>query len=207
MKNKVPSLIAEGILFCGSGILLLSYSLMSYAKSFNKAWSQSPYLFPALVGAALVGLSVWIMGQGVLAMKRAAAESAAVQNGAAQNSESQSAGTQGGAAQNTGDQNAAAAKMAGSTKSRGKLLSILVVLVLCCLYYLVLAEVSIPRVTIGILSLSITISIFEVATVVFLIAMMAFMGVRKVPVLVLVPLGTSLFLSIAFRTFLHVMLP
>ena len=56
MKNKVSSLIAEGILFCGSGILLLSYSLMSYAKSFNKAWSQSPYLFPALVGAALIGL-------------------------------------------------------------------------------------------------------------------------------------------------------
>ena len=27
MKNKVSSLIAEGILFCGSGILLLSYSL------------------------------------------------------------------------------------------------------------------------------------------------------------------------------------
>ena len=27
MKNKVSSLIAEGILFCGSGILLLSYVL------------------------------------------------------------------------------------------------------------------------------------------------------------------------------------
>ena len=64
MKNKVSSLIAEGILFCGSGILLLSYSLMSYAKSFNKAWSQSPYLFPALVGAAMIGLSLWIIGQG-----------------------------------------------------------------------------------------------------------------------------------------------
>ena len=76
MKNKGSSLIAEGILFCGSGILLLSYSLMSYAKSFNKAWSQSPYLFPALVGAALIGLSVWIMGQGVLEMKRAAAGTA-----------------------------------------------------------------------------------------------------------------------------------
>ena len=48
MKNKVSSLIAEGILFCGSGILLLSYSLISYAKAFNKSWSQSPYLFPAL---------------------------------------------------------------------------------------------------------------------------------------------------------------
>lgn len=61
MKNKVSSLIAEGILFCGSGILLLSYSLISYAKAFNKVWSQSPYLFPALVGAALIGLSTWIM--------------------------------------------------------------------------------------------------------------------------------------------------
>lgn len=178
MKNKVSSLIAEGILFCGSGILLLSYSLMSYAKSFNKAWSQSPYLFPALVGAALIGLSVWIMGQGVLEMKRSAAQAD-------------------GAAQNAGN----------GANSRRKLVAVLSVLVLCVLYYLVLGEVSIPRVTIGILSFSITISIFEVATVVFLIAMMAFMGVRKVPVLILVPIGTSLFLSIAFRTCLHVMLP
>lgn len=182
MKNKVSSLIAEGILFCGSGILLLSYSLMSYAKSFNKAWSQSPYLFPLLVGAALIGLSVWIMGQGVREMKRAAAGTGAAQKNAVQSAEN-------------------------AAKTRSKLLSVLVVLVLCILYYLVLGEVSIPRVTIGILSFSITISIFEVATVVFLIAMMAFMGVRKVPVLILVPVCTSLFLSIAFRTCLHVMLP
>ena len=173
MKNKVSSLIAEGILFCGSGILLLSYSLMSYAKSFNKAWSQSPYLFPALVGAALIGLSIWIMGQGVLAMKR-------VGNGIT---------------------------LKEKTDSKGKMARVLGVLVLCGIYYLVLGEVSIPRVTIGILSFSITISIFEVATVIFLIAMMWFMKVRKVAVLVLVPIGTSLFLSIAFRTCLHVMLP
>lgn len=48
---------------------------------------------------------------------------------------------------------------------------VLGVLVLCGLYYLVLGEVSIPRVTIGILSFSIAISIFEIATVIFLIAM------------------------------------
>ena len=164
MKNKVSSLIAEGILFCGSGILLLSYSLISYAKAFNKSWSQSPYLFPALVGAALIGLSIWIMGQGVLAMKRAG-------NGIT---------------------------LKEKTDSKGKMARV---------YYLVLGAVSIPRVTIGILSFSITISIFEVATVIFLIAMMWFMKVRKVAVLVLVPIGTSLFLSIAFRTCLHVMLP
>lgn len=173
MKNKVSSLIAEGILFCGSGILLLSYSLISYAKAFNKSWRQSPYLFPALVGAALIGLSIWIMGQGVLAMKRAG-------NGIT---------------------------LKEKTDSKGKMARVLGVLVLCGLYYLVLGEVSIPRVTIGILSFSITISIFEVATVIFLIAMMWFMKVRKVAVLVLVPIGTSLFLSIAFRTCLHVMLP
>ena len=164
MKNKVSSLIAEGILFCGSGILLLSYSLISYAKAFNKSWSQSPYLFPVLVGAALIGLSIWIMGQGVLAMKR-------VGNGIT---------------------------LKEKTDSKGKMARVLGVLVLCGLYYLVLGEVSIPRVTI---------SIFEVATVIFLIAMMWFMKVRKVAVLVLVPIGTSLFLSIAFRTCLHVMLP
>ena len=173
MKNKVSSLIAEGILFCGSGILLLSYSLISYAKAFNKSWSQSPYLFPVLVGAALIGLSIWIMGQGVLAMKR-------VGNGIT---------------------------LKEKTDSKGKMARVLGVLVLCGLYDLVLGEVSIPRVTIGILSFSITISIFEVATVIFLIAMMWFMKVRKVAVLVLVPIGTSLFLSIAFRTCLHVMLP
>lgn len=173
MKNKVSSLIAEGILFCGSGILLLSYSLISYAKAFNKSWSQSPYLFPALVGVLLIGLSIWIMGQGVLAMKRAG-------NGTTP---------------------------AKAADSKGKAARVLGALILCGLYYLALAEVSIPRVTIGILSFSITISIFEVATVVFLIAMMWFMKVRKVAVLVLVPIGTSLFLSVAFRTCLHVMLP
>lgn len=87
MKNKVSSLIAEGILFCGSGILLLSYSLISYAKAFNKAWSQSPYLFPALVGAALIGLSIWIMGQGVLAMKRTAGESVLAKEADAQSAD------------------------------------------------------------------------------------------------------------------------
>ena len=62
MKNKVSSLIAEGILFCGSGILLLSYSLISYAKAFNKSWSQSPYLFPVLVGADLEPVKGMMVG-------------------------------------------------------------------------------------------------------------------------------------------------
>ena len=65
MKNKIHSLIVEGVLFCGSGLGLLSYSLVSYRKSFNKDWAQSPYLFPLIVGAAMTGLSAWLIGEGL----------------------------------------------------------------------------------------------------------------------------------------------
>ena len=73
MKNKIHSLIVEGIVFCGSGLVLLSYSLSSYAKGFNKSWVQSPYLFPLIVALAMIGLSLWIVGEGVTAMKKEAA--------------------------------------------------------------------------------------------------------------------------------------
>ena len=84
---------------------------------------------------------------------------------------------------------------------------VVIAMILCMLYYAALAFLKIPYITIGILSFMYTFSTFEVVTVVFLIAMMIFMGVRKIPVLVFVPIGTTLFLSLAFRTFLHVLLP
>ncbi len=171
MKNKVSSLIAEGILFCGSGILLLSYSLISYAKAFNKSWSQSPYLFPALVGAALIGLSIWIMGQGVLAMKR-------VGNGITLK----------------------------ETDSKGKMARVLGVLVLCGIYYLVLGEVSIPRVTIGILSFSITISILRLRRLFSDRYDVVYEG-EKSGCACTCSYWDIIVLSIAFRTCLHVMLP
>ena len=170
MKNKIHSLIVEGIVFCGSGLVLLSYSLLSYAKGFNKSWAQSPYLFPLIVAIAMIGLSLWIVGEGVTAMKKAAA--------------------------NSDDKKP---EKAGKTEKRRW--------VLCAIYYAALAFIKIPYITIGILSFAYTFSTFEVVTVVFLIAMMIFMGVRKIPVLVFVPIGTTLFLSLAFRTFLHVLLP
>ncbi len=64
MKGKALSLIIEGILFCGSGLGLLSYSLLSFGNSFQKDWTQSPYLFPLLVGICLAALSVCLMGDG-----------------------------------------------------------------------------------------------------------------------------------------------
>ena len=42
MKNKIHSLIVEGIVFCGSGLVLLSYSLSSYAKGFNEKLGTVP---------------------------------------------------------------------------------------------------------------------------------------------------------------------
>ena len=84
---------------------------------------------------------------------------------------------------------------------------VVLTLILCGGYYLALANLKIPYITIGIFSFMYTFSTFEVATVVFLAAMMGFMGVRKPFILVLVPLGTTLFLSIAFRMLLHVLLP
>ena len=155
--------------------MLLSYSLSSYAKGFNKSWAQSPYLFPLIVAIAMIGLSLWIVGEGVTAMKK----EAAVPND----------------------------KKVSKEEKTEKRRWVVIALILCVLYYAALAFIKVPYVTIGILSFAYKFSTFEVVTIVFLIAMMIFMGVRKIPVLVFVPIGTTLFLSLAFRTFLHVLLP
>ncbi|MCI8453411.1 MAG: hypothetical protein HFE84_02165 [Lachnospiraceae bacterium] len=171
MKRKNHSLIVEGILFCGSGLALLSYSLTSYAKAFNKDWGQSPYLFPLLISLAILGLSVWIIGEGILAMKKEQAEEISKKGSARQT------------------------------------LWVVTALILCLFYYGALAALKLPRITVGILGFSFLFSTFEIVTVLFLAAMMVFMGVRKWAVLAFVPVGTTLFLSIAFRTLLHVLLP
>lgn len=175
MRNKINSLIVEGIVFCGSGLALLSYSLISYQKAFNKVWAQSPYLFPLFVAIAMIGLSLWIMGEGIRKMRKETAANI---------------------------QSPKAAKESGE-----KIRWVTTAVVICLIYYTALATFKIPYVTIGIVSFMYTFSTFEVVTVVFLIAMMVFMGVRKPVILALVPFGTTLFLSLTFRTFLHVLLP
>lgn len=185
MKTKIHSLIIEGIIFCGSGLLLLSYSLISYNKAFNKEWGQSPYLFPLIVALALIGLSVWLMCEGAKAMKRPEGSGNPVR------------------ARDEEKGNSGETAVLPSVKIRG----VVTTLVLCALYYAALAFLKIPYITVGILSFQYTFSTFEVVTLVFLGAMMAYMGVRKPLLLTLVPVGTTLFLSIAFRTLLHVLLP
>lgn len=209
MKTKIHSLIIEGIVFCGSGLLLLSYSLTSYSKAFNKEWGQSPYLFPLLVAAALIGLSVWLMMEGVRAMKKTGKAEMPLTEGSpavspAQLPQDSPEAEQQEAGQETMPMQAGlGAAVSRSKKIRG----VVIALVLCVLYYMALAFLKIPYITVGILSFQYTFSTFEVVTLVFLGAMMGYMGVRKPLILTLVPLGTTLFLSIAFRTLLHVLLP
>lgn len=165
----------QGIFFCGSGFGLLSYSLISYKNAFNKSWAQSPYLFPMIVSLALIGLSVWLMGESRLKAKREAA--------------------------------VPEKEKSVKTQTGEKRRWVIMALILCAAYYAALAMLKIPYVMIDFGAFVYTFSTFEVVTVAFLASMMAFMGVKKPFILLTVPLGTTLFLSLAFRTFLHVLLP
>ncbi len=161
--------IQEGIFFLLLSACLFWYGMNSYSNSFNKDWSQSPYLFPVLVSLLMAVLAVSLVYQGLKQTK-------------------DSAGNEGSSAKKCTAQ-------------------VLVVMGITLLYYVALAVLKIPYITFGILAWSLTISNFEIVTVIFLFAMMFYLGVRKLPVLILVPIGTSLFLSVTFRAMLHVLLP
>ena len=82
-----------------------------------------------------------------------------------------------------------------------------IVIALCLLYYGALRLGSLPYLAVSLFGLTLRFSTFELATFVFLVAMMLFLSVRNKKILVLVPLGTVLFLSVMFRSLLHVILP
>ena len=98
-------------------------------------------------------------------------------------------------------------KTAAESKKSGNILPVIVLLGMSLLYYLALAVIDLPYMALNIGSMSVALSVFEVATVVFLAAMMFYLEVRNKAVLVFVPIGTSVFLSIMFRTLLRVLLP
>ena len=64
-----------------------------------------------------------------------------------------------------------------------------------------------PYLAVTVFSLTLTLSTFEVATFVFLLVMMLYLGVKNRGVLAIAPLATTVFLSIMFRTLLRVLLP
>ncbi len=189
--------VQEGILFLLMGGALLWHGLEGHSQAFNKDWSQSPYLFPVLVAVLLGALAVSLLYQGVKTTQSGgqAAEQSDGQ-ATAQSGEQAAAGS-----------GAFAADAPDAAFLRKQTVQVLVVLGMSLAYYLALAILKIPYITFGILSWSLTISNFEVCTLVFLAALMLYLGVRKAPVLVGVPVGTTLFLSVAFRAMLHVLLP
>lgn len=191
--------VQEGILFLLLGGALLAHGLDSHHKAFNQDWTQSPYLFPVLV-AVLVGvLSVSLLYQGMKAAVRSIPVGTA--SAAGEPEERGQAGYAAGEA-------AEAGQTASATFAPGRHgMRVLVVLAMSLAYYLALAVLKIPYITFGILSWSFTVSNFEVVTLIFLVAMMLYLGVRRIPVLVAVPVCTTLFLSVAFRAMLHVLLP
>ena len=84
---------------------------------------------------------------------------------------------------------------------------VLILLFMSLAYYLALSVIRLPYLGMTIASLTFAFSTFEAATIVFLAAVMAYLGVRSKRVLVLVPVCSSLFLSVMFRTLLRVLLP
>lgn len=84
---------------------------------------------------------------------------------------------------------------------------VLILLALSLAYYGALAVIELPYMAVTVCSMTFTFSAFELATAVFLLLMMLYLGVRSKPVLVALPLGMTLFLSVMFRTLLHVLLP
>ena len=93
------------------------------------------------------------------------------------------------------------------SKKGGNALQVLVLLGMSLAYYIALSVIDLPYMALTIGSLTFALSVFELATVVFLAAMMFYLGVRKKAVLVFVPIGASVFLSVMFRTLLRVLLP
>lgn len=169
--------VQEGILFLLLGGALLWHGLDEQSRAFNKDWPQSPYLFPVLVAVLIGALAFSLLYQGISAVRKSV-DAAAEQSG-----------------------------VRSSAAPAKQTIQVLVVLGMSLLYYLALAVLKIPYITFGILSWSLTVSNFEVCTLLFLLALMLYLGVRKVPVLAAVPLCTTLFLSVAFRAMLHVLLP
>ena len=84
---------------------------------------------------------------------------------------------------------------------------VLAVLALTLLYYVALAVIRLPYLAVTVFSLTLTLSTFEVATFVFLLVMMLYLGVKNRKVLAIAPLATTAFLSVMFRTLLRVLLP
>jgi len=86
-------------------------------------------------------------------------------------------------------------------------LQVLIILGMALAYYFALSVISLPYMAVTISGLTFSVSTFEVVTVVYLMVMMVYLGVRNKLALTLVPVCSSAALSVIFRTMLRVLLP
>lgn len=100
-----------------------------------------------------------------------------------------------------------AARGASAEKERAYPLQVLIILGMALAYYLALSVINLPYMALTVLGFTFSVSTFEVVTVVYLMVMMFYLGVRSKAVLILVPVCSSAVLSIIFRTMLRVLLP
>lgn len=100
-----------------------------------------------------------------------------------------------------------ASRDASAGKKGGNTLQVLIILGMALAYYLALAVIKLPYMAVTAAGMTFALSTFEVVTVVYLIVMMYYLGVRNKTVLVCVPICSSVFLSVIFRTMLRVLLP
>lgn len=100
-----------------------------------------------------------------------------------------------------------AVEYAASAGHGAQPLQALILLGMALAYYLALSVVKMPYLAATLFGLTFSVSTFEVVTVVYLLVMMFYLGVRNKAVLALVPVSASLVLSVIFRTMLRVLLP
>ena len=100
-----------------------------------------------------------------------------------------------------------AQKDAASQKKSTQPLQVLIILGMALAYYLALAVIDLPYMAATVAGLTFSVSTFEVVTAFYLMVMMFYLGVRNKLVLSLVPVCSSVILSVIFRTMLRVLLP
>lgn len=94
-----------------------------------------------------------------------------------------------------------------SAKVPGGAVRVLCLLGISLVYYAALSLIRLPYMAVSLGDVTLRFSTFEAATLLFIAALMGYLGVRKPLLLTLVPLCATLFLSVLFRSMLHVILP
>lgn len=177
MKIVKNHAVQEGCLLLILCGALCWYSLDGYARAFNKNWSQSPYLFSIIIGGILGLLGLCMLLGSIWTRMKTA---------------------------KAGDRQPDASKKAVSWAGAVRVLAILGI---SLVYYTMLAVIRLPYLAVTLVGVTLRFSTFELSSILFIAALMFYLGVRSKKQLILVPVCATVFLSVIFRSLLHVILP